>query len=121
MESVSSEESMCTGDRHGEWYGPARSFCGRCGTCGRCGGTGNARIHRLAEVLGAARTGSGCRFCRSSGRDPKRSVGERGSKMEPSDDLQTEIEKRRNDPEYQERLRRHLDENRATLDRLAER
>lgn len=29
------------------------------------------------------------------------------------------LEKRRNDPEFQERLRRHLEENRRVLERLA--
>lgn len=30
------------------------------------------------------------------------------------------LEKRRNDPEFQKRLRRHLEENRRVLERLAE-
>lgn len=30
------------------------------------------------------------------------------------------LDKRRKDPQFQERLRRHLDENRRTLERLAE-
>lgn len=52
------------GQSHGDWYGPGNSFCGHCGTCGRCYGTGTAFAHRLGG------TGTGCRHCWSTGRDP---------------------------------------------------